>query len=88
MELELTSEHVQQYERDGYTIVKEGFQATECDQFVEYMMDLHAGRLAWKASAARPGRLVAPPVPQSPYSEGAGLDARSPPAPTAPGSSG
>jgi len=43
-ELEITSVHHEEYERDGYTIVKGAYDAEECDQFVEYMMDLHSGR--------------------------------------------
>jgi phytanoyl-CoA hydroxylase len=44
MELEITSLHQEQYERDGYAIVRSGFSADECDRFVAYMMDLHTGR--------------------------------------------
>ena len=46
MELEITSLHQEQYERNGYTIVRGGFTADECDRFVAYMMDLHAGRFS------------------------------------------
>ena len=44
MELEITSRHREEYERDGYTLVKGGFAGDECDRFIEYMMDLQAGR--------------------------------------------
>jgi len=46
MELEITPRHQEQYERDGYTIVRGGFSADECDRFVAYMLDLHAGRFS------------------------------------------
>ena len=49
MELEITSLHQEQYERDGFAIVRGGFTADECDRFVAYMMDLHAGRSASRA---------------------------------------
>ena len=44
MELEITPRHREEYERDGYTLVKGGFAGDECDRFIEYMMDLQAGR--------------------------------------------
>ena len=40
MELKITAQHRQQYERDGYAIVRGGFTADECDRFVAYMLDL------------------------------------------------
>ena len=40
MALEITSVHKEEYERDGYTIVKSGFDADECDRFIDYMMDI------------------------------------------------
>ena len=44
MELEITPLHMEEYERDGYTLVKGGFADDECDRFIGYMMDLQAGR--------------------------------------------
>ena len=38
MELEITSLHQEQYERDGYTIVRSGFTTDECDRFVANMV--------------------------------------------------
>ena len=42
--LHLTPEHVDEFERDGYTIVRGGWTAAECDAFVGHMLDLQAGR--------------------------------------------
>ena len=44
MDIQLTSVQKQEYERDGYTIAKSAFNSDECDRFIEYMMELHAGR--------------------------------------------
>ena len=44
MDIQLTSVQKQEYERDGFTIAKSAFDSDECDRFIEYMMDLHAGR--------------------------------------------
>ena len=44
MDIQLTSVQKEAYERDGYTIAKGAFDPDECDRFIEYMMDLHAGR--------------------------------------------
>ena len=44
MDIQLTSVQKEEYQRDGYTIVKGAFDSDECDRFIEYMMDLHAGR--------------------------------------------
>ena len=44
MDIQLTSVQKEEYQRDGYTIAKGEFNPDECDQFIEYMMDLHAGR--------------------------------------------
>ena len=52
MTLELTSEHTERFERDGYTIVRGGFDPTECDHFVDYMSDLQAGRQTLNAAQA------------------------------------
>ena len=46
MELEITALHQEQYECDGFTLVRGGFTTDECDRFVAYMMDLHAGRFS------------------------------------------
>lgn len=53
MTLELTSEHTERFERDGYTIVRGGFDPTECDHFVDYMSDLQAGRQTVEGFAPR-----------------------------------
>ena len=53
MTLELTSEHTEQFEQDGYTIVRSGFSPAECDRFVDYMMDLQAGRTTVEGFAPR-----------------------------------
>ena len=45
MTLTITSTHQKQYAQDGYTMVKSGFSADECDHFIDYMMDLHTGRI-------------------------------------------
>ena len=45
MSLKLTPDHLQQYARDGYTIVRRAYTAAECDNFVLYMLDVHAGRI-------------------------------------------
>ena len=44
MDIQLTSVQKEEYQRDGYTIAKGAFDSDECDRFIEYMMDLHAGR--------------------------------------------
>ena len=44
MDIQLTSNQKEEYQRDGYTIAKGAFNPDECDRFIEYMMDLHAGR--------------------------------------------
>ena len=44
MELELTSTNDEEFERDGFTIVRGAYTAAECDEFIRYMMDLQAGR--------------------------------------------
>ena len=38
MELKITSLHQEQYERDGYAIVRSGFTYDECDRFVAYIL--------------------------------------------------
>jgi ectoine hydroxylase-related dioxygenase (phytanoyl-CoA dioxygenase family) len=53
MSLELTVDHLSAYERDGYTVVPNAFQSDECDRFVQYMLDLHAGRIAVEGFASR-----------------------------------
>ncbi|MBI4551909.1 MAG: phytanoyl-CoA dioxygenase family protein [Candidatus Latescibacteria bacterium] len=40
----LSLEQKAQYERDGYLILREVFSKTDCEQFIEHMMALHAGR--------------------------------------------
>jgi len=42
--MELTSANISAFEEDGFTLVQGGFAPEECDQFVDYMLDLHAGR--------------------------------------------
>ena len=44
MDIQLTSVQKEEYQRNGYTIAKDAFDPEECDRFIEYMMDLHAGR--------------------------------------------
>ena len=44
MEMELTRTNDEEFERDGFTIVRSGFTAAECDEFVRFMMDLQAGK--------------------------------------------
>jgi hypothetical protein len=44
VELELTSTNDEEFERDGFTIVKGAYTAKECDEFVAFMMDLQAGK--------------------------------------------
>ena len=44
MDIQLTSVQKEEYQRNGYTIAKSAFDSDECDRFIEYMMDLHAGR--------------------------------------------
>ncbi len=53
MTLELTPDHLQQYERDGFTIFRGGFEPAECDRFVDYMLDLQAGRTTVEGYPAR-----------------------------------
>ncbi len=43
MSLERIADHLSAYERDGYTIVRGAYTAAECNDFVQYMLDLHAG---------------------------------------------
>ena len=43
MDIQLTSVQ-KKNTNDGYTIAKSAFDSDECDRFIEYMMDLHAGR--------------------------------------------
>jgi hypothetical protein len=45
MSLELAPNNLAEYQRDGYTIVCGAYTADECDAFVRYMLDLHAGRI-------------------------------------------
>ena len=42
--MQLTAANTRAFKEDGYTIVQGGFTPEECDQFVDYMLDLHAGR--------------------------------------------
>lgn len=51
--LAISPAHTEQYERDGYTIVRGGFDAEECDRFTAYMMDLQAGRSTVEGYAPR-----------------------------------
>lgn len=44
MTIDLTAEQISTFERYGYVIVRAGFEADECDQFVHYMKDLQARR--------------------------------------------
>ncbi|MCZ6676346.1 MAG: hypothetical protein O7E52_03745, partial [Candidatus Poribacteria bacterium] len=44
MDIQITSVQKEEYQCDGYTIVKGAFDSDECDRFIDYMMDLHAGR--------------------------------------------
>ncbi len=53
MALALTEYQLAEYDRDGFTIVKDGFAQQECDRFVEYMMDLQAGRTTVEGYAPR-----------------------------------
>ena len=84
MELEITALHQEQYERDGYTLVRNGFTTDECDRFVAYMMDLHAGRLSVEGYPPRQpddwSRLISRSLH---HPAGPSLDARSPTAPAA-----
>ncbi len=41
---EITDAHRDQFARDGYTKVEGGFAPDECDRFINYMLDLQAGR--------------------------------------------
>ena len=40
----LTQKQMQQYQSDGFTILKGVFSKKECEDFIEHMMDLHSGR--------------------------------------------
>ena len=40
----LTQKQMQQYQSDGFTILKGVFSKKECEDFIEQMMDLHSGR--------------------------------------------
>jgi len=40
----LTSSQKEYYSQKGYVILRDVFSQAECDDFIEYMMDLHAGR--------------------------------------------
>jgi len=40
----LTPNQQKEYQQNGYTIQPAVFSKSECDQFIDYMMDLHAGR--------------------------------------------
>lgn len=53
MSLELTPTNLSEYQRDGYTIVPSAYTAEECDHFVQYMLDLHAGRISVEGFAPR-----------------------------------
>ena len=44
MSIQVTSAQKEEYQCDGYTIVKGVFDSEECDQFIDHMMDVHAGR--------------------------------------------
>ncbi len=44
MDIQLTSVQKEAYQRDDYTIIKGVFGSDECNWFIDYMMDLHAGR--------------------------------------------
>ena len=46
MDLELTPTHDEEYQRDGYTIVRGAFTDDECDEFIQYMMDLQARKFS------------------------------------------
>tara|TARA_Y100000588_G_scaffold342155_1_gene386757 strand:- start:126 stop:494 length:369 start_codon:yes stop_codon:yes gene_type:complete len=53
MALALIEYQLAEYDRDGFTIVKDGFAQQECDRFVGYMMDLQAGRTTVEGYAPR-----------------------------------
>ena len=53
MSLELAPNNLAEYQRDGYTIVQGAYTADECDAFVYYMLDLHAGRIQIEGFAPR-----------------------------------
>ena len=44
MALQLMPAHIEEFGRDGYTVVRGAWSAEECDEFVDYMLDLQAGR--------------------------------------------
>ena len=51
--MDLAADHLAEYERDGYTIVRSAYTPAECDEFVNYMLDLHAGRIQVEGFAPR-----------------------------------
>jgi|TARA_B100000809_G_scaffold265927_1_gene326384 phytanoyl-CoA hydroxylase len=51
--LELTASQFDEFEQRGYTIVRGGFTDSECDRFVDYMIDLQAGRTSVEGFAPR-----------------------------------
>ena len=53
MTLELTPSQLNDFVRDGYTIVEGGFTPAECDHFTNYMLDLQAGRTSVEGFAPR-----------------------------------
>jgi len=42
--MELKPGQIEDFERDGYVVMKGAWSTEECDEFVDYMLDLQAGR--------------------------------------------
>ncbi len=42
--MDLTQQDLARYDRDGYVLIRDAFSPQECDEFIDYMLDLHAGR--------------------------------------------
>lgn len=51
--MDLESQHLEAYERDGFAIVRGAYTAAECDAFVGHMLDLQAGRARVEGFAPR-----------------------------------
>ena len=51
--MELTAQHLEAYAREGFTIVRDAYTHAECDEFIEYMLDLQAGRTQVEGFAPR-----------------------------------
>ena len=49
----LTPQHLEQYDRDGYTLLESLFTPNECDAVMAHYMAVHAGKMRYDGVATR-----------------------------------